>query len=108
MLTDTILCLQGKLALRLQETSAPEFVGLIFETLKFVSGGQTGWQRGQAEDRGAGQQRRGQRLGEPQGRGSCGTCPFTQQAPSIEDATQDKTPNRADRLATVEDARSWR
>lgn len=47
--TNPVPCLQGKLALRLQETSAPEFVDLIFQTLKLVSGEQTGWQRGQAE-----------------------------------------------------------
>lgn len=49
METNIELCLQGKLALRLQETSAPEFVNLLFQTLKFVSGGQMGWQRGQGK-----------------------------------------------------------
>lgn len=72
--TNPVPCLQGKLALRLQETSAPEFVDLIFQTLKLVSGGQTGWQRGQAEAKE--RQRKEQEAGEYQGRGSCGTFPL--------------------------------
>lgn len=37
------LCLQGKLALQLQETGAPQFVHILFEILDFVSWGRTGW-----------------------------------------------------------------
>lgn len=70
--TNPVPCLQGKLALRLQETSAPEFVDLIFQTLKLVSGGQTGWQRGQAEAKE--EQRKEQEVGGVPG--SCGACPL--------------------------------
>lgn len=61
METNIELCLQGKLALRLQETTAPEFVNLLFETLRFVSGGQMGWQRGQGKAKE--EQRKEQRQG---------------------------------------------
>lgn len=35
--------LLGKLAIHLEETSAPQFVHLIFQTLNLVSRGWTGW-----------------------------------------------------------------
>lgn len=72
--TNIVLCLQGKLALRLQETSAPEFVDLIFQTLKLVSGGQTGWEKRKAEAKE--EQREEQSQGKYRDRGSCGTCPL--------------------------------
>lgn len=37
------LCPQGKLSMHLQETSAPQYVHLIFEKLDYVSWGRTGW-----------------------------------------------------------------
>ena len=70
METNIELCLQGKLALRLQETSAPEFVNLLFQTLKFVSGVQMGWHRGQ------GKAKEEQRKEHSRGRGNCGSCPL--------------------------------
>lgn len=46
MVTGFALYPQGKLATRLQDTSAPEFVHLLFQTLNSVSRGRTGWCRG--------------------------------------------------------------
>jgi hypothetical protein len=48
---DIALCPQGNLAIRLQETSAPEFIHIIFQTLNYVSGEGQGGKEGQAKSR---------------------------------------------------------